>query len=670
MDEKKGILGIDAGGTFTDLVFMSRQGMSVGASVKVSTRHDDILSTIEEGVGLILSNIDARLITDVHLASTLATNATVENKMAAAGLMLVGYDEKDVRDAVSRNLFGSVRTVVLPGGHDIRGNEREPLDEALVLEACAGLLEKQISGVAVSGYFSVRNPSHEIRVRELIRSRHPRLSVTCGHELASELDAFKRATTAAVNAGLIPIVMRLLTAVKIVLKKLGVDAPLSVIKGDGALVSDGWAKRHPVETVLSGPAASAMGARFLGAGQDNSRRSWILDIGGTTTDIIGLDRTGNPLLENDGALIGGHRILVKTIDIRTFGLGGDSRISRLKDGGLKVGPRRAIPLAVASNAYPKVEGLLKKMEMEKHPHKEPVILFPGGEKSPEDDIERIVIEKLRSGAATLDDLTDGESAGVCHAIAQNIDRYEERGLLAVAAFTPTDALLALGLMDKWPNEASITGARIFAANAAKPCSYEEFCREARERVAALAAGEVFSKAIADSKQPFTADSYADLFKIALDGSRYGDAPDIMLKLNANLIGVGAPAWAFLGETAALLGEEIILPPGAEVAGAVGAAVGTFFMRHTLLITPLKSGAFRVHMPDGVSDFEELKTAVNRSISFMTPWLKRMAQEAGGKDISIEWERQDEIARIAGGTQEVLLWSRILFSVKDQGDELS
>lgn len=144
-------------------------------------------------------------------------------------------------------------------------------------------------------------------------------------------------------------------------------------------------------------------------------------------------------------------------------------------------------------------------------------------------------------------------------------------------------------------------------------------------------------------------------------------PDIKLNLNADLIGVGAPAWAFVGESAGMLGETAILPEAAPVAGAVGAAAGSFFMRHSILITPLKSGEFRVHLPSGIADFDELETAVSQSVALMKLWLDRMAREAGSVKASIVWERRDEIAKISGGTREVLLRSRILFSVREGED---
>jgi N-methylhydantoinase A/oxoprolinase/acetone carboxylase beta subunit len=667
MNKTKGILGIDAGGTFTDLIFLPGDRTAVGACVKVQTRHDDLLSTIEEGIALILKQVDGHLIGDVHLASTLATNATVENKMAPAGLLLIGYEERDILQAKEKNLFGSASTEIasVVGGHDEKGNERMPLDEEGVAAALDWFLQKGVEGIAISGYFSVRNPTHEITARDLIRRHKPGMSVTCGHELASELDAFKRATTAAINAGLIPIVMKLLKAVKSVLAKLGVDAPLSVVRGDGSLVSADWAESHPVETVVSGPSASAMGARFLAAAGETGRASWVVDIGGTTTDIIRLDEVGNPSVKNDGADIGGHKILIKTIDIRTFGLGGDSRVVRQRDGKLQIGPRRVVPLAAAVVAFPGTDELLDELERGKPSGREPLIILPGRDTPPENALEERVASKLRDGHSTLERLGEGESIGVAHSMGQLVDKLDERGLVKIAAFTPTDALVALNKLDRWESGASLIGARILASHPARPVGEEGFCREVCEAVSKRIAREIFVKALDNVGYSGAADG-ADLLELGLRRTTAG--PDVSLRLNGNVIGVGAPAWAFMPEAAAMLGESAIQPGNSAVAGAVGAAVGTFFLHHTLLITPLlATGGFRVHLPDGIRDFGELEEAVSVSVEFMIPWLKDLATLAGGAFPEIEWTRRDEIARVSGGTRSIHLWTQILFSVRDGAD---
>ena len=190
------------------------------------------------------------------------------------------------------------------------------------------------------------------------------LPVTCAHELTSNLDAPRRALTALLNARLIPQIQNLILAVRGQMTALGLDCPLMVVKGDGSLIKDEVALTCPVETILSGPAASVVGAQAL------SREADIVvsDIGGTTTDIAVL-RGGRPVLSEDGAVVGGWRTMVEAISVHTFGLGGDSEVRLAEEPwsakagrggnsgggpGLEVGPRRVVPLSLLAQQYPSV----------------------------------------------------------------------------------------------------------------------------------------------------------------------------------------------------------------------------------------------------------------------------------------------------------------------------
>lgn len=673
MAERRGILGIDAGGTFTDLVFLAKDTLAIEASTKVPTRHGDLLGTIRAGIGDIVRKVDAGRIEDVHLASTLATNATVEGRMAPSGLLLIGYDPQDVDDALAEKRFGTSVVALAEGGHGIRGDELRPLDEGAVRRAGERFRAMSIASVAVSGFFSVRNPLHEIRAREILLEQEPSLSVTCGYELVSELDAFKRSTTAAVNAGLIPVIVELFSAVRDVLHSLGIEAPLSIVKGDGSLVSVEWAQRHPVETVVSGPAASAMGARFLGPGKRDGRKTWVIDIGGTTTDIICLDARGNPQMKNEGATIGGHSILIRTIDIRTFGLGGDSRVARDKDGKLRIGPRRVLPLATAAVRDPRVHEALEVMRSEFPIRREPVLYSLGEESAaPESAVEERVLKKLSAGYLSLPQLLDAESREIRQTIRESLERLEKRNAVQISAFTPTDALLALGRMGeetRWSAETARLAAAIFAAactgdGVSASGGGKAFAQRVCHLVAGRIAEEVFRKAL--SGVGFGADAEADLplLRVALCPPSERRDISVDLRLGGNAVGVGAPAWAFVGDAAPLLGETAILPESAPVAGAVGAAVGTFFLRHVVLITPRESGCFRVHLPNGVQDFERLEAAVEASAAFMQPWLEDLARRAGGVEPVVEWRRHDEIT----DTNDIHLWTNLIFDVREKGED--
>ena len=180
--------------------------------------------------------------------------------------------------------------------------------------------ELKLSAFAIAGHCATRNPRHEIKAREILLSI-PGLPVTCSHELSSSLGGPRRALTAVLNARLINLLEQLITATQSILTQHGLSCPLMVVKGDGSLLHADFARSRPVETILSGPAASLSGAAFLAG----SKNALIADIGGTTTDVAFLEN-GAPRLKRDGAFVGGWQTMVEAAEIRTFGLGGDSEV--------------------------------------------------------------------------------------------------------------------------------------------------------------------------------------------------------------------------------------------------------------------------------------------------------------------------------------------------------
>ncbi len=197
------------------------------------------------------------------------------------------------------------------------------------------------------------NPAHELQVRELVRQLTG-LPVTCGHELTSNLHAPRRALTAALNARLIPYIEQLIASVRQILAEKNIRAPLMVVKGDGSLMDARVAIERPVETILSGPAASVVGARYLCGEGD----VLVVDMGGTTTDIA-LLQDGRPALSLEGATVGGWRTMVEAIAVHTSGLGGDSEVTFDVDDGMLVGPQRVVPLSLLAHQYPHVLTILE-----------------------------------------------------------------------------------------------------------------------------------------------------------------------------------------------------------------------------------------------------------------------------------------------------------------------
>ncbi|MGB6116785.1 MAG: hydantoinase/oxoprolinase family protein, partial [Mesorhizobium sp.] len=319
-------LGIDTGGTYTDAVLWSQQAGVVAKAKSLTTRHD-LSVGISGAVDAVMASaaISPGTIRLASMSTTLATNALVEGQGGRVALVMIGFEEADIgRDGLKAAL-GTDPVIFCPGGHDVHGNAR-PLDLG-PLEAALAEHGGKVSGFAVCAYFATRNPTHEIAARDLIRS-NTGLPVTASHELTSKLGGPRRALTTLLNARLISMIDRLVAATETFLHKRQINVPLMVVRGDGALVSAGFARQRPIETILSGPAASLVGARHM-TGLDDAVVS---DIGGTTTDVAVLDK-GRPRLDPEGATVGGFRTMVEAVAMRTFGLGGDSEIS-LEETGL------------------------------------------------------------------------------------------------------------------------------------------------------------------------------------------------------------------------------------------------------------------------------------------------------------------------------------------------
>ena len=654
--KKCGTLGIDAGGTFTDLAFIPDADLKVAARAKTPTLHDDMPRTIENGLALILEQISPEDVTCVNIASTLATNAVVEGKIRPVGLILIGYDPVQVQALLAADKFGATKTAVIAGGHDNRGDELEPLDRESLNSSLAQMLPF-VEAMAVSAFFSVRNPSHETAARDIILTKSPHMPVTCGHETASALNAPVRATTAALNSGLIPVMNDLIVSVENIFKKQGIDAPISIVRGDGSLVSAEWAKKHPVETMLSGPAASAIGASHLAGAGRFDRPAWVVDIGGTTTDIIYLDKTGRPELTAEGTTVGRYRTLVKSIDIHTFGLGGDSRIRFDESGKMLIGAGRVRPLCSTLPESPDAAAALEKLAA-KAVSAEPLIISPGRTALAENAFESGILQKLGGGSMLLGDLLKDERFS--YSAQSKIEGMESRGLLSFSGFTPTDALHVLRRVERWDTESAELGARILAGGSSKT---ERLCLDICRKVASDISLAILKKSLSRTDgTALQSGPDGQMISLWLCGCDALGGPSVKIAINAAVVGVGAPTWAFLKDVGRLLSEEAILPENADVAGAVGAAVASHRLSYSVLITPMPGGDFRAHLPIGVRDFETPDEAADAAAELMTPWLIARAKDSGASNPVIECIREDEEVEDCKDSMKLYLCTQLRFTV--------
>ena len=649
-------LGIDTGGTYTDAALVDQSNGTVLASAKALTSYHDLSIGIGQAVAAALAaapELEAGDISMVALSTTLATNAIVEGRGSPICLILIGYDTELVRQFGFERELGTQDVVYLGGGHDPSGDEVEPLDEQAarraILEYCG-----RVEAFAVSGYFSVRNPAHELRVRALIEeltggSGQPEsrssLPVTCGHELTTRLNAVRRATTTALNARLIPLLRELIATLRRTLDEQGILAPLMVVKGDGSLVRAEWALQRPVETILAGPAASLVGAWHLAG----SRDGWVVDMGGTTTDIAML-RDGRPRLSEQGAQVGHWRTMVEAVDVQTAGLGGDSQVSIDKEGHLAVGPRRVVPLCLLASEHPELVGELRR-QVAAGGHDRLAGEFVLSQRRANvalPDYERSLLEDVAVTPQSLLTLSRRHGALASYRVAG----LETRRLLLRAGFTPTDALHVLGQFDHWNLEAAQLGAQLLARRLR--LTADELCRQVVERVSQRVAIELVSKALADDGIAARWDqepAAAALLARALDGaSRNGAGPrDLQCRLALRLpvIAIGAPVTAYVPAAAERLQTELIIPPHAEVANAVGAVAGGVVQQVHATIYPSSAGDhFRLHLPDAVCDFPTLSEAAAFGEDALSARAVGQAQQAGAVQVEVRLVREDITAPVA------------------------
>jgi N-methylhydantoinase A/oxoprolinase/acetone carboxylase beta subunit len=485
--------------------------------------------------------------------------------------------------------------------------------------------------------------------------------------LTTQLNAVQRATTVALNAHLILPLRELIASVQQTIGQLDIAAPLMVVKGDGSLVCADWALQRPIETILSGPAASVVGAWHVAGRRD----IWVVDVGGTTTDIAAL-RNGRPSLNPVGARVGGWQTMVEAIDVHTAGLGGDSHVQVNRRGEVLIGPRRAVPLCLLAREHPEILDDMQHYLTERRGVKE-------GERPPERNGVTEFVQPLRTpsvelsseDAALLSDIAGGPQSLATLVsrlrnevyLRQRVDALETRRLIQRAGFTPTDALHVLGRYRVWDAEASRLGAEWLSTLLG--ISAEAFCENVVRSVSDRITTELVSKVLEDEgEQPHwdTEPSASALLRRALDVPANSEL-DCRLSLNHPLVAIGAPVEAYMPRVAGQLHTDLVIPPHAEVANAVGAVSGGVVQRVRVVISQQERvPPIRVHLPDCVRDFDDLEEAVRHAQAHVTPLVEAMARLAGADSTQIEtrMERCDHQSTTSRG-QMVYLGTELVFT---------
>lgn len=626
-------LGIDTGGTYTDAVLWSQHSGVIAKAKALTTRHD-LSVGISGAVERIVAEASVRAadIRLVSMSTTLATNALVEGQGGRIALVMVGFSQADLDKADLRVALGSDPVVFIPGGHDVYG--RAQLFDMTALSEALPRLAQEVTGFAVCAYFAVRNPEHEIAVRDLVR-KQTGLPVTCSHELSAKLNGPRRALTTVLNARLIAMIDRLVAATEGFLDRRGIHAPLMVVRGDGALVSAAFARHRPIETILSGPAASLVGARHM-TGLDNAIVS---DIGGTTTDVAVLDK-GRPRLDPNGATVGGLRTMVEAVAMRTFGLGGDSEVS-LDDNAMapriKLGPRRLVPLSLlaANHGCAVTDHLARQVKAANAGRLDgrfalltgvPAQMASGLSKG-----EAELYERITNEPQPLDRLLNSVSQ------AATINRLVARGLVHLSGFTPSDACHVLGLQDNWNVEAARYGAILYARRkdgSGRPLcdTPEEVSHRTYDALIRRSSEVVLETVFAEDGLEGPETVAGPLVQRALSGQ--SGIAGARLDIDRPVIGLGASAPVYYPAVGDMLGTECIVPSDTDVANALGAVVGQVRVSVEAHISQPVEGLFRVMAGEVVKDFQIEAESIAFAEGVLKHQVGQLALEAGTDDAHI------------------------------------
>ena len=640
------ILGVDTGGTYTDAVILEDEERVIAFS-KALTTHSDLSLGIGSAIQKAVKqrNTAPEKISLVSLSTTLATNALVEGQGDRVALVMIGFQDSDLEKHAIFDALKGDPFLVIEGGHNYAGFEKSRLAKNKLSKWVSEI--KGVSAYAVCSQFAVRNPEHELEAAKIIRKLTDR-PVSLSHQISAKLNGPKRALTAVLNARLVALIDLLIVKAEHVIKSLGILAPLMVVRGDGALISAAQAREKPIETILSGPAASIVGARWL----TGETEAIISDIGGTTTDIAVL-KGGKPAIDPRGASVGPYRTMVEAVAMYTFGLGGDSEVKlRLEGlgGDISLGPKRVIPVALAASIEPDLihQTLDNQLKNE----------------TPNDFDARFIRRTRASTEPVLSERDDkvyrriGEQFYPMSEVVksrldlQSVIKLVSMGVAQISAVTPSDASHVLGKSNAWDKEAAIKAIDLFARR--------------RNGSGELLAGSTAQMAERIVCQ-LTEQTSSSILEMAFSEEKvdFGDKPDVLAKhpltqfglagysdlikvnvgISKKIIGLGASAPTYYPAVGTELNCEVILPEYAGVANAIGAVVGKIVMRESGVISSPSEGKYLVHLDGKPVNFTSEAKALKVLEEKLTEKSIQKAKEAGAENVTVNIDKEIKTANI-------------------------
>ncbi|MBO4302601.1 hydantoinase/oxoprolinase family protein, partial [Methanosarcinaceae archaeon] len=612
-------LGIDAGGTYTDAVIMNDDRSRVLSFGSALTTYPDPIG----GICRVLDMLDAGMLSrvrSVSVSTTLATNTVLENTGAPVALILIGEYGLPENDDIPYCIHAR-------GGHTCDGDEYEELDADAVRQYVLSVKDK-VSAFAVSSFFSIRNPDHELRIKKLIieLTGYP---VVCGHELSQSLGAYERGITAYLNASLLPVTCCFTESVQNEMKRRGSQARINVLQCSGSVRNINEAVYRPIESVFSGPAASLLGASHL-SGLDTCV---MIDVGGTSTDVS-MIRQGIALTDDDGAVVGNRKTKVTALKTETSAMGGDSLIwisspsvsspDNLKK--IRIGPLKVIPICRASSEWPEIIGSVRTRwfadRLRFSRYVQPVIFYMRTA-SPENISETLspdacrIYERIGDTPTPLPDILWDMKFVPTEALGELV----QKKLVRLIGLTPTDILHVSHVFNEWDAEASEAVVSLLAEFV--QLSPEELCSRIRQMFAEnMACGIIHFLCGNVTREEI---------------SRFLENSNVRFRTDLPVVMIGGPVKAYAEDIKKYLDADIIVPPYADIGNAVGALAGKVSKRVEISIRMsyndsrynIRTKSVIVHAPDGRRIFPTISEAVKYT-------------EAAGKEMIYDYMRKASV----------------------------
>ncbi|MCL2137447.1 MAG: hydantoinase/oxoprolinase family protein [Coriobacteriia bacterium] len=634
-------IGIDTGGTYTDAVAYDFDTATVLAKGKALTTRENL--TI--GIGEALDNLPAEIIHEaelISLSTTLATNACVENKGSRAKLVIYGLNETYM-DRLGNEVNNELKTENVRC-FDTRGSADGMIVDQPDWDIVLPEIKDWVSdadALAAAELYSMNNGAPcEKRTREFVQEELE-IPFVSANDLSSQVNVLERGATALLNARLLPIVQEFVAAVLEDFSKRECNAPIMIVRSDGSLMSANLSLARPVETILSGPAASVLAGRNFTDTDDYI----IIDMGGTTTDVS-VVHNEQPVMADEGIMIGGWQTHVKGVYVDTFALGGDSNI-RIVDDQLALLQRRVMPLCVAAVRWPQaIKSMLSNLVLSKRRSHFPLHEFFYLVKEPADrsrynNDELALIDALQDGPIILDAIEEVIGVDLYNL---SSERLEQEGIVMRCGLTPTDFMHIKGEYTAYDTEASMLAARYILNCFWMPATTENI-QALADRAYELVQGRMYENLVRIIIAQQHGRKFAKLdpqteylIKNSWETRNNDDADLFRYKFDtkATLVGIGAPTHIFLPEVARALGTDYAYPEHAEVANALGALradIHAIVRVEVSKIISWNAGMYYVvHAPSGAVRYDELDDALEaaKAASIIAAQLEARARGALGE----------------------------------------